>query len=122
TQGRPALTGMRDWEHGTPGSWDYWSCDACRVLQLHPFPTMDQLLAAYPGDYHAFEKSERVGLVQALLKKAFDAATRRGVGGGIQRGMRILDVGCGEGQLLDRLRDLGAQPEGLDFSEHAVAR
>ncbi len=122
TDGRAALTGMRDWEHGTPGEWNYWSCDRCGVLQLHPFPTMDQLLAAYPSDYHAFEKSERVGLVFGLLKKAFDAATLRGLSGAIRPGMRVLDVGCGEGILLDKLRTLGAEPQGLDFSEHAVAR
>lgn len=120
--GRPAITGMRDWEHGTPGEWHYWSCDHCGVLQLHPFPTMEQLVAAYPSDYHAFEKSERKGAVFALLKKAFDRATTRSLAGNVCPGDRVLDVGCGEGVLLDKLREIGAKPSGLDFSPHAVER
>jgi 2-polyprenyl-3-methyl-5-hydroxy-6-metoxy-1,4-benzoquinol methylase len=33
---------------------------------------------------------------------------------------RLLDIGCGDGELLERLRDLGWQVEGVDSDERAV--
>lgn len=35
-------------------------------------------------------------------------------------GGRLLDIGCGDGQALEHLRDLGWQVEGVDFDERAV--
>jgi len=52
-----------------------------------------------------------------LRRRATDASVRflRAVPGG-----RVLDVGCGSGEWLGMMRDLGWQVEGIDFDEKAV--
>jgi SAM-dependent methyltransferase len=122
SDGWPVLAGLRDWEHGTPGVWEYRQCRRCGILQLHPFPSAEQLLAAYPPDYHAFEKSRRRGHLFSILKLGLDAAYRRGLARAVKPSERVLDVGCGEGLFLADLRALGARAEGLDFSAHARCR
>ncbi len=114
---------IRDWEFGAGDEYEYRRCGSCGVVQLHPFPTIADLLEAYPDHYVAFQDKETShGLVYKALWRLSAAALKRMLRPYIPDGARVLDVGCGNGGFLERLRPLGATTlDGIDFSDRACA-
>jgi SAM-dependent methyltransferase len=116
------VSGIRDWEYGFPGEFEHRRCARCGVVQLHPFPELPELIQAYEVDYHGYASAGDKGPLYQLLYKAGDAALRRHLGRHLRPGAKVLDVGCGSGEMLARLRALGIEDlNGIDFSERAVA-
>lgn len=62
--------------------------------------------------YHEFRSSEGAYLSQRLAEALAVA--------GIAAGMRVLDVGCGRGEILLNTAQLGAQVIGIDYARAAV--
>jgi len=117
------IEGIRDWEFGAGGEYSYLKCNSCGIHQLHPFPTLDDLKLAYPDNYTAFieEKGDR-GLLYRIMSLASEKMFKRSFRNLITPGCKVLDVGCGNGEFLIKLRKLGASKlVGIDFSEAAVA-
>ena len=71
----------------------------------------DYFLSACEG-YEEFIASEGKALSRRLTA-AFDVA-------GIEPGMRVLDVGCGRGEILRHCTQLGAEAHGIDYAAVAV--
>lgn len=91
-------------------------CGACGAEQAEPRPNDEALAAFYQGaDYTAHEPvddaaaRQRAGYQLAFLERA----------GVNVRGARILDVGCGGGQLLVAARAAGAAVCAVDPASHA---
>ncbi len=113
---------IRDWEFGIGGEYEYRKCLRCRQVQLHPFPTIEELMIAYPENYssHVPEARARRMLYDILFFLA-NFGLRRKLQKYIKRGAKVLDVGCGNGEFLLRLKEIGAETlQGIDFSEKAV--
>jgi cyclopropane fatty-acyl-phospholipid synthase-like methyltransferase len=72
----------------------------------------DYFLTACEG-YEEFNKTEGEHLSRRL-KQAFEFAT-------VQPGMRVLDLGCGRGEIVRHVARLGAQSFGVDYARVAVA-
>ena len=116
-----ACADIRDWEYGVKGQWDYRRCGSCGVLQIHPFPTVEDLILAYSVDYHGYRTSAEKGRLYKLLFEIKDALFRRKALKSIPRGAAMLDVGCGSGEYLRRLEFLEpSRRDGIDFNEKAV--
>ena len=106
-------------------------CPGCGLVRLDPRPDVSELPRIYPPEYYAYnlaseesgpprKRTERmkmrmyqrrfVDLVRALPKEGR---------------IRVLDVGCGDGRLLDyyRASEVGDRIEthGIDFDERAVS-
>ncbi|NBD36729.1 MAG: methyltransferase domain-containing protein [Chloroflexi bacterium] len=62
--------------------------------------------------YEEFLSSEGAYLSRRLAEALTEA--------GIAPGMKVLDVGCGRGEILRRTTELGAQAFGIDYAEVAV--
>lgn len=119
---KATISGIRDWEFGAGGEYNYLKCNSCGVHQLQPFPSLDELKLAYPDHYTAFlgEKGDR-GLLYRMMSWASEKMFNRSFRQLIYPGCKILDVGCGNGEFLLKLGKLGASKlVGIDFSEAAV--
>ncbi len=121
----------REMMYGTRESFPYVQCPACDCLQLAEVP--DDLGRYYPSNYYSYTEDHAAryhnttknllnrlrdlaalygpfgpdfpGAVQVPhLRSSFDALARVK---GLSRSMRILDIGCGSGQLLYRLANAG---------------
>src|SRR5437899_8871638 len=118
---RVEISGIRDWEYGIAGSYNYRRCGQCGVVQIYPFPTIDDLIKAYQIDYHGYAEATDKGLFYRILFAANDWLFTKRLKSIVAPGAAVLDLGCGNGAFLDRARTLGAGlVEGIDFSEQAV--
>jgi SAM-dependent methyltransferase len=106
-------------------------CGACGLAYLNPRPDVASIGHFYPDDYHAYHGGHDLdtGAVENLGPRArralawrtapardsFTAIPYCGQG-------RLLDVGCGSGWYAARMRGLGWDVVGLDFSAFAAAQ
>ena len=97
-------------------------CRNCGLLRLTPPVTAERLTAFYPSQYwfasgvlSSFEDTYRKFVLQDHIRfvlKAYRQTAKQGF---------ILDVGCGGGLLLSRLRLRGIPVLGIDFSTQAAS-
>lgn len=114
-------SGIRDWEFGVPGVFEYRRCTHCSLIQIHPMPTIDELASAYPDGYscHIGVDDSR-GLLYSILHYLANRRIYRDLKRALQPNSAILDVGCGDGDFAASLRQIGAEVVvGVDFNETA---
>ena len=123
---------------GTGGSYVYQECDECGSLTLSNPP---DVAAHYPETYYRhleLRVSQSIRWYVKALRIAYDRwvpivsplSGRWGMGlrGASDALTRVLDVGCGAGRMLERLRDLGMRdltgvdPYGVSSSAAANGR
>jgi SAM-dependent methyltransferase len=116
---------------GTREHFAYFECQACGCLSIQDQPP--NLSDFYPADYYSFTEgglpsahrlynrmtlSPLFFLVHWLLFASAGMLHRMS----LDRQKRILDVGCGTGELIADLRSLGYRAEGVDpFIRHDIA-
>lgn len=104
--------------HGSDVYLSHVACDVCAHIYLNPQPTTNALPVMYPENYGTFSSKFRSGANPlAAIKNAVNLRRFKSVAGVLIKGMRILDVGCGNGELLRALAT--ARPDlelyGLDW-------
>ncbi len=121
-----------------PGAWSIRACDACGLTWLDPQPHVDDLAALYQGSYMTHAASAADAAVSDLDARYLSAAYGYGAGapsaqtwlrairplddllGGrvcwlpARRSGALLDVGCGSGAFLARMRGLGWNVAGVE--------
>jgi SAM-dependent methyltransferase len=118
---RVEISGIRDWEYGIAGSYDYCRCNRCGIVQIAPFPSLEELVKAYQIDYHGYAEATDKGPFYRVLFAANDWLFTKRLKSIVAPGAAVLDLGCGNGAFLQRVRSMGAGlVEGIDFSEQAV--
>lgn len=146
-EGAPLYEGLTDLGFGAaPGSWNLKRCPnpRCGLIWLDPMPSREEIWKAYriyfthPG--YSPKETRKVGLPDRLLVKfhkplykAFVHMTglrrvekrwRRRVDSlyldDVTPKGRLLDVGCGKGDFLVRMRGQGWAVEGLEVDSEAV--
>jgi 2-polyprenyl-3-methyl-5-hydroxy-6-metoxy-1,4-benzoquinol methylase len=140
---------LRDRLFAAPGVWSLRRCGRCTLHWLDPRPTADAVGALYREYYtHTTQNPSLVGVrtvvKRAVLARAFGydgvggrwpriaggilaaiAPVRDRVGMGIDyldaaRRGRLLDVGCGSGLFLHRMKRLGWTVRGIDPDPEAA--
>ena len=116
---------VREMLYGTKEEFDYFQCGECECLQILKYP--DDISKYYPKDYMAYDlKTDN--FIKAFLNKKRDQSslgykniigdflvkffgmptyTKRLNAAKVNYKSRIVDVGCGSGSLLYRLRNSG---------------
>ena len=131
----------KDRLYGCEGSFTYVKCRECGLVYMNPRICGEDIGSFYPEDYAPHRSKEKrsdkcpnslsgrwknarpVKSVKNFRKRflgvpATLACVRRKLGSE----SRVLDVGCGGGQFLDRIRsETGCHVDGVDISEAAVA-
>ncbi len=109
---------VKDRIYDMPGEFTLVKCGYCGLLYLNPRPDKTHIASYYPDmDYHAFRPVH--GLKAALLEP-LRAGEARSLMEGLPTKPRILEIGCATGDLLVRLRVLGADVMGVEPNAAAV--
>lgn len=139
--GEIAQSGIRDPDGQLDGTWSFRRCSnaACGIYWLDPAPPPQELWKAY-ATYHTHTRktSGRFGrallsLVHRFIKLGFwplwisnglkrEADDLRFMTLANEPAGKLLDVGCGGGRLLNRMKKRGWQVEGTDFDAQAAQR
>ena len=115
------INGMRDWEYGAPGDFRFIKCGSCSIIRLDPFPSLQDLVVAYPAHYPAYLNDTRSkGYLYQLLTFLHFIFVKKLVKNLLPHGGAVLDVGAGNGDFLQKLKMMGAgRIVGIDFNKNA---
>lgn len=102
-------------------SFEYVSCAECRLISLDPQPTPSELVEYYPAEYEAYQtvESGRSTFANWRRRRGLDVQVNFVERFAPQRG-RLLDIGCGPGNFLDRARARGWSVAGVEWVEQAA--
>jgi len=87
-------------------AWELHTCNMCRCIFLHPFPTVQQLKQAYDTSYYGTGEKKFKGVFEHVIsyfrkRRAGIVANHSGKKG------NALDIGCGNGDFLYQLGKKG---------------
>lgn len=114
------MTGTNDLHYGIEGSWDYHRCESCRVVFLNPAPTQLFLDDAYDDSYYSYQDFAEPPAWHGWVKRLLGYNLGRTGDPSFAKPGRMLDVGCGSGQFLYRMKKAGWETHGVELSKRAA--
>jgi len=138
TPGTILYENLRDYLFDAPGVWTMKQCpvDTCGLIWLDPFPLTEDISLAYTSYYtHDSVSSGWAVRMRGLLFNCYRFAhSLPGRVTGLHQERtdiahmylkdltpgRLLDVGCGDGLFLNRMRQRGWKVDGCDFDPAAL--
>lgn len=109
----------RDPHYGIAGEYSLVRCATCSLVFTNPMYSDEELASLYPADYYAYHSSSPVSHWKKLAKRWL----------GYWQGTkdphfhspgRFLDVGCGSGDFVERMREAGWETHGVEISDAAA--
>ncbi|NQT49987.1 class I SAM-dependent methyltransferase [Candidatus Kuenenbacteria bacterium] len=112
----------QDYEYDYPGNFKFYKCSKCGLFELQPQLSTEQLLKAYPDEYHGYNyegvESKIFNFLQNLRLKKRIKFYKTLIG----KEAKILDIGCGDGHYMDHLKQkTGWQITGIEFKKEIAA-
>ena len=116
----PHLTGTYDLHYGIKGRWNYQRCESCRVVFLNPAPTELFLRGAYDDSYYSYQEFSPRKPWQVWLRRMLGYDL--GITGDPKFASpgRVLDIGCGSGEYLWKMKATGWETHGVELSATAA--
>lgn len=117
---RKLLYRTRDRHYGIPGEFDLYRCEGCGLVALTPMLTEAELNQFYPDDYYAyqqFEPEENVTIARVKRILGMVVTTKDPK---FDRPGTMLDIGCGSGRFLSKMRQKGWEVHGVEPSQSAA--
>ncbi len=126
----PLWTGREhEYDNTTNELFTFVRCRRCKVVRLNPRPDVSELARIYPPNYYAYNLvaggQDRLFLTDRIKKRMYQRRFTTTVDHLAKRGkIRLLDVGCGDGRLLDWYRQSvladRLETHGIEISESAA--
>lgn len=128
-EGIIAHSALRDRLYGVKGEWNMVECTnpACGLLWLDPPPSKEELARFYENYYthgHNEKKAERPAIIEQLKGMIYRLTGKRQAEEmylSQSRPGKLLDIGCGDGEFLNKMKIKGWRVEGIDPDEKAVS-
>lgn len=102
--GIPIASGW-DFEYGTVHEEHHFEmCSRCGTVFLRDRPTRQEMVNIYPKNYYSYSESQHNESIAALVRKRIESSKAERYGQLLGQGeRRVIDIGCGDGRLLDIL-------------------
>src|SRR5277367_6258472 len=110
----------RDRHYDIRGEYRVVQCQSCELVFLNPMYEDTELAPLYPQDYYAYQdRFQGPSAARRFLKRllGYEVGTKDP---SFDHPGKVLDVGCGSGWFLARMRDQGWEPHGVEISEPAA--
>jgi len=114
------LVGIRDLHYGIDGKWRYQKCINCKVIFLNPSPSPKFLSDAYDDSYYSYQDFDDGSAFHRLARWLLGSSPYRTKDPYFPNAGRILDIGCGSGQFLYKMKRLGWDTAGIELSNVAA--
>jgi len=114
------LKGGKDYEYGVPGEFNMMMCAECGLVFMNPRPGLEEIISFYPETYHGYRRPK--GTVFSILAKMRWNKRYKLYRKLIGAKGRILDVGCGEGEVLKEMGRRGYEMVGVEFKKEVAER
>lgn len=125
---RVLMADLRDHLELTDATFNLVECTGCRCCFISPRPKLEHLARFYPPAYWYMEASrppvnllERIKALEAVYRRGLMQEEIRRLLRYVGAGKRLLDVGCGGGDIVKMAREAGFEAAGVEFSADAVA-
>lgn len=113
----------RDRHYGIPGEYRLDRCQSCRLVLLNPMPDEPTLTRLYPPTYYAYQEFESAPTPRMRLKQLVKTLLMMHIGTKdpiFSKTGHLLDIGCGSGQFLYKMRQHGWEVYGVEVNDQAV--
>jgi len=120
--------------------YDYFNCNHCKAVFISPMPSEKQIASFYPDQYMVYEEvvpKKLSNMEMAVLKLRFGykhlnpsfisvlfapvvSMFKYKLNISFIKNGKILDIGCGNGKYLSKMKNLGWQSFGVEFNDVAV--
>lgn len=111
----------KDPHYGIAGEYRIVRCTSCGVQFTNPMCSGEELASLYPADYYAYGDPPTAGKWKIRAKKwiGYWQGTKEPR---LEHGGNFLDIGCGAGEMLGRMRERGWDAYGVEINGTAVER
>lgn len=109
-----------DHHYGIKGTFSLGRCRECSLVVLDPMPTEEELGSLYPETYYSYQDffEPKAGLKDLFRKLTFVTIGTRDPA--YPKPGRMLDLGCGSGKFLYKMRAKGWETHGVEISRSAA--
>lgn len=112
----------KDFRYGTSDKcFAIVRCKKCKLVYINPRPSKEEISKYYPENYRTKETLKSAARIKKRMRKY--RTKRRALLFknpwyiNFPAGTAVLDIGCGAGELLLRLKELGCDAYGIDVDE-----
>jgi len=117
------LLQARDYRYGHPEMFNIVTCNNCGLIYINPRPTAESISKLYEADY----APEEIADISLITKTANWKIIAKGIlyrlygyVGNLPRKGKILELGCGEGAILEILSRRGCETWGVEPNQKAA--
>jgi SAM-dependent methyltransferase len=117
------VVSAKDFHYGNPGEYSLVRCGQCSLCFLSPMYDDAELSSFYPKDYYAYTDrfaAKKFSVLKRLVRSLLFISEYETKDPQFARPGRMLDIGCGSGWFLSKMREKGWTVQGVEPSEAAA--